>query len=86
MTTTKKLVYRKDGGERRKVVQVNDILTHPMAATESAGASRDRWKYHFLRVTRYPTGDRPDSGRILVENHATGIRKEFYATLFNVVF
>lgn len=66
-------------------VQVNDILTHPMAASESGG-KRDKWHYRFLRVTRYPTPDRPDSGRVLVENEVTGKRKDYYALLFGVKF
>lgn len=75
----------KGEGTRAKKVQVSEILTHPMAGTES-GSSRDRWKYRFLRVTRFPTPDRPDSGRLLVENVTTGKRKEFFALLFNVRF
>lgn len=72
-------------GNRQKKVQVNEVLLHPMAGSES-GSSRDRWKYAFLRVTRWPTPDRPDSGRILVENKVTGKRTEFYAALFSVGF
>jgi len=81
----RKLLPFKGEGSRSKEVQVNDGLTHPMAASER-GQSRDRWKYRYLRTTRVPTPDRPDSGRILVENVATGIRKEFYSILFNVRF
>jgi len=72
-------------GNRQKEVQVNEVLTHPMAESVQ-GASRERWKYSFLRVTRLPTVDRPDSGRILTENKVSGERKEFYALLFNVHF
>lgn len=72
-------------GKRAKKLQVSDILTHPMAGSES-GPSRDRWKYRFLRVTKYPTVDRLDSGRILVENVVSGKRTEHYALLFNVRF
>lgn len=72
-------------GNKTKSLQVSEFLTHPLAASEK-GASRDRWKYRFLRVTRYPTPDRPDSGRVLVENKVTGKRTEHYAFLFNVRF
>jgi hypothetical protein len=72
-------------GNRARDLQVSEVLTHPMAASER-GASRDRWKYRFLRVTKYPTLDRPDGGRLLVENVATGKRTEHFAFLFNVRF
>lgn len=72
-------------GNRAKELQVSELLTHPMASSER-GASRDRWKYRYLRTTRYPTPDRPDSGRLLVENVVTGKRTEHYAMLFNVRF
>jgi hypothetical protein len=75
----------KGEGNKVKDVQVSDVLTHPMAGSER-GASRDRWKYRFLRVTKWPTIDRPDSGRIIVENVATGRRTEHYAMLFNTRF
>ncbi len=75
----------KGDGNKTKELQVSDVLTHPMAASEK-GASRDRWRYRFLRVTKQPTIDRPDSGRLLVENVATGKRTEHYALLFNVRF
>lgn len=66
-------------------LQVNDTLMHPMA--EGVGINqRSRWKYKFLRTIRLPTLDRPDSGRILVENELTGVRKEFYAILFGIGF
>lgn len=72
-------------GKKTKELQVSELLTHPMASSEK-GVSRDRWKYRFLRVTRYPTPDRLNSGRILVENVVTGKRTEHYAFLFNVRF
>ena len=72
-------------GNKTKELQVSELLTHPMAASEK-GASRDRWKYRFLRVTKVPTSDRIDSGRLLVENVVTGKRTEHYALLFNVRF
>jgi hypothetical protein len=72
-------------GNRVRDLQVSEVLTHPMAASEK-GVSRDRWKYRFLRVTRYPTSYRPDNGRLLVENVATGKRTEHFAFLFNVRF
>jgi len=72
-------------GKKTKELQVSEVLTHPMAGSEK-GALRDRWKYRFLRVTRQPTPDRPNSGRLLVENVATGRRTEHYAMLFNVRF
>lgn len=72
-------------GNKVKELQVSEVLTHPLAGSEQ-GASRDRWRYRFLRVIRYPTPDRLDSGRILVENTVTGKRTEFYALLFNVRF
>jgi len=75
----------KGEGNKAKEVQVNDVLTHPMAGSER-GPSRARWKYRFLRVTKYPTIDRLDSGRILVENTVTGNRTEHYALLFNIKF
>jgi hypothetical protein len=75
----------KGDGNKIKEVQVSEVLTHPLAGSEK-GASRDRWKYRFLRVTRFPTIDRPDSGRLLVENVLTGKRTEHYAMLFNVRF
>lgn len=84
MTDRKQLPFKGDGN-RSKEVQVNDVLTHPMAASEK-GESRDRWKYRFLRIVRQPAIDRPDGGRILVENVVTGKRTEFYALLFNVRF
>jgi len=66
-------------------VQVNDTLTHVMAQIDS-GTHRDKWKYRYLRTTRKPFTERPDSGRILVENVVTGKRTEFYAMLFGVTF
>jgi hypothetical protein len=66
-------------------LQPNDVLQHPMAALEDS-QSRTKWKYKFLRVTRFPSIDRPDSGRIMVENAATGKRTEHFALLFNVRF
>lgn len=75
----------KGQGTKVKELQVSEVLTHPMAGSEQ-GTSRDRWKYRFLRVTRFPTSARPDSGRLLVENLATGKRIELYAILFNVKF
>lgn len=72
-------------GNRTRELQVSELLTHPMAGSER-GAFRDKWKYRFLRVTRYPTPDRPTSGRLLVENVVTGKRTEHYALLFNVRF
>lgn len=84
MADRKQLPVKAEGNSHREV-QVNEVLTHPMAASEK-GASRDRWRYRFLRVTRMPTADRPDSGRILVENEATGKRTEHFAFLFNVKF
>jgi len=83
--TEHKLLPFKGDGNRSKEVQVNDVLTHPMAAAER-GQSREKWKYRYLRTTRLPTPDRQDSGRILVENVVTGTRKEFYALWFNVKF
>jgi hypothetical protein len=68
-----------------KIVQVNDVLNHPLEQG-AKDKERARWRYKFLRVTRYPTPDRPDSGRILVENVATGKRDEFYALLFGAGF
>jgi len=82
---SKTLYPVKGEGKKSKKIQVSEILTHPMAAGEK-GAARDRWRYRFLRVTRYPTPDRPDSGRILVENVVTGKRTEHFAFLFNVKF
>lgn len=73
----------KKRGSREFPVQVNDVVTSPIAAIVS---NRDRYKYRFLRVTRQPTIDRPDSGRILVENEVTGKRTEHYAILFNLGF
>jgi hypothetical protein len=75
----------KGEGRKTQELQVSDLLTHPMASSDR-GASRDRWKYRFLRVTKYPDLDRPDSGRLLVENVVTGKRTEHYALLFNVRF
>lgn len=72
-------------GNKEREVQVNDTLTHPLEQG-ARGIDRTRWKYHFLRVTRFPTPDRPDSGRILVENVLTGRRTEHYALLFGVNF
>jgi hypothetical protein len=72
-------------GNKVKELQVSELLTHPMASSEK-GVSRDRWRYRFLRVLKYPTPDRPDSGRLLVENVVTGKRTEHYALLFNVRF
>jgi hypothetical protein len=68
---------------KSKELLVNEILTHPLAANEK-GVSRDRWRYRYLRTTRYPTVERPNSGRILVENVVNGTRTEHYALLFNV--
>lgn len=84
MTSRTQYPVRGEANKAREV-QVNEALTHPFASSEK-GASRDRWRYHFLRVTRFPTPDRPDSGRILVENAASGKRTEHYAFLFNVKF
>lgn len=75
----------KGEGKRRTELQVSELLTHPLASSEK-GASRERWKYRFLRVTRFPSADRPDGGRLLVENVMTGKRTEHYAFLFNVRF
>lgn len=75
----------KGQGNKVKELQVSEVLTHPMSGSEQ-GASRDRWRYRFLRVTRLPTIDRPDSGRLLVENLVTGKRTEHFAFLFNVRF
>lgn len=72
-------------GSKQIPVQVNDVLIHPMAEG-ARDTQRSRWKYRYLRVTRQPTLDRPDSGRILVENEQSGDRKEFYAMLFGVTF
>ncbi len=72
-------------GNRTRELQVSEVLTHPMAASEK-GPSRNRWRYRFLRVTKYPSPDRPDSGRLLVENIVTGKRTDHYAILFNVRF
>lgn len=72
-------------GSRQIPVNVNDVLSHPFATLDS-GAGRNRWKYKFLRVTRLPTMDRPESGRVLVENAVTGKRTEHYAFLFGVGF
>jgi hypothetical protein len=66
-------------------VQVNDELIHSMAGLDS-GQSRAKWRYRYLRTTRQPTIDRPDSGRIFVENVLTGKRNEFYGILFGVTF
>lgn len=84
MTSKKKQPVRENNA-RTKVVQVNDTLTHPIANTVSDN-QRSRWKYSFLRVTREPTIDRPDSGRILVRNLATGNITEHYSILFGVGF
>jgi hypothetical protein len=75
----------KTKGSGHVPLQVNDLLTHPMAGSDN-GQSRGRWKYRYLRVTRFPTIDRPDSGRRFVENVMTGKRDEFYAMLFGVTF
>jgi hypothetical protein len=75
----------KGEGKKSKELQVSELLTHPMAGSEK-GVTRDKWRYRFLRVTRYPSSDRPDSGRLLVENIVTGKRTEHYALLFNVRF
>jgi hypothetical protein len=83
--TTRTQYPVKGQGNKAKQLQVSEVLTHPMAGSEQ-GTSRERWKYRFLRVTKYPTPDRLDSGRILVENTVTGKRTEFYALLFNVRF
>jgi hypothetical protein len=72
-------------GNTPVTLQVNDTLTHPLAGLES-GSGREKLRYKFLRITRPPIEGRPDSGRILVENVASGIRKEFYALLFGVTF
>jgi hypothetical protein len=66
-------------------LQVNEILNHPMGSLENV-QHRDRWRYRFLRTTRVPTVDRPESGRILVENVVSGKRTEHYAMLFGVGF
>lgn len=84
MATTKQRPVRGDGNRVREL-QVNEVLTHPFAASEK-GASRDRWRYRFLRVTKLPTIDRLESGRLLVENVATGKRTEHYALLFGIRF
>lgn len=84
MTTGKQYPIRGEGN-RAKELQVNEVITHPMASSDK-GASRDRWRYRYLRTTRVPTIDRPDSGRLLVENVATGKRTEHFAFLFNVRF
>jgi len=84
LTTGRQLLVKGEGN-RVKEVQVNDVLTHPMAGAER-GSARTRWKYRFLRIVRHPSIERPDSGRILVENVATGRRTEHYAFLFNVRF
>jgi hypothetical protein len=75
----------KTRGAKEIPLQVNDVLTHPMAGLHN-GQSRERWKYRYLRVIKSPTIDRPDSGRILVENAVTGKRTDFYALLFGVGF
>lgn len=84
MTTGRQHPIRGEGN-RAKELQVNDVVTHPLASSES-GPSRDRLKYRYLRTTRLPTPDRPNSGRILVENVATGKRTEHYAILFGIGF
>lgn len=84
MSQRKQLPVRTAGNKQREV-QVNEVLNHPMEQG-AGGSDRSRWKYRFLRVTRPPTVDRPDSGRILVENEATGKRTEHFALLFNVKF
>ena len=76
--------YREDT-QGARFVQVNDTLTHPLEQS-AKGSDRSRFKYKFLRVMRLPTVDRPDSGRILVENVSSGERKDFYALLFGVGF
>jgi hypothetical protein len=63
----------------------NEQLSHPFARSHTA-ADRAPFQYRFLRVTRLPLDDRPDSGRILVLNESTGERQEFYALLFGVTF
>lgn len=83
--TTRTQYPVKGQGNKTKELQVSEVLTHPLAGSEQ-GASRDKWKYRFLRITRYPTVDRPDSGRLLVENTVTSKRTEHYALLFNVRF
>lgn len=75
----------KNRGSKKIPLQVNDTLIHPMAEGAKE-TQRSRWKYKFLRTIRFPTADRPDSGRILVENELTGDRKEFYAILFGIGF
>jgi hypothetical protein len=84
LSTTTQRIVREQGSKSREV-QVNEVITHPLSESAS-GNGRSRWKYRFLRVTRWPTPDRPDSGRILVENEVTGKRTEFYAMLFGLKF
>lgn len=73
----------RNNGNTAKAIQVNDTVTHPLA---EAVNDRSRFRYKFLRITRTPLPGRPDSGRILVENVASGERTEHYALLFNVRF
>lgn len=71
--------------ETHKEVHTNETLLHPLNHGVSS-KDRDRYRYKFLRVTRLPSIDRPDSGRIRVQNEATGVQSEHYALLFNVRF
>lgn len=72
----------KTRGGNQIPLQVNDVLTHPMFGIDSA----QKWKYRYLRTVKVSTPDRPDSGRIFVENVVTGKRGEFYAFLFGISF
>jgi hypothetical protein len=78
--------YRDEAGRARPLVP-GVILPHPFLRRNQFllnGASRDRYRYRFLRVTRLSDGARPYGGRILVENVGTCERREFYAHVFDV--
>lgn len=84
------VTYRDERGRARPLLP-NTVLPHPFLHRHSSTilkgqvkANRERFLYRFLRVTRLPTGARPFSGKILVENVSTSERREFYAHVFDI--
>lgn len=84
------VTYRDEHGRARPLLP-NTVLPHPFLRRGSTTilkgvpqSERDRFMYRFLRVTRMPTGARPYSGRVLVENLRTTERREFYAHVFDI--
>lgn len=64
-------------------IQPHHILNSVLSQGE-VSSNRARYRYEFIKVARYPTPDRPDSGRICVKNELTGEIREFYSLLFNL--